>query len=126
MSAAPIAARPSDLLFFERRSRQRFPLTLAVQYRTLGKAGRFGSGQTLNISSKGLLFELPEPQLLSGSIELLVSWPCLLDGFCALNLVVKGRIVRSEGVGIAIESRQHEFRTAGPVSRSSRTQAFKL
>lgn len=126
MSAAPITARRGDVLMFERRSRQRFPLALAVEYRMLGKAERFGSGQTRNISSTGLLFEIAEPQPLSGSIELMVSWPCLLDGMCALKLVMRGRIVRSEGIGIAIQSKQHEFRTAGPVIRHLKSQASNL
>jgi hypothetical protein len=49
-----------------------------------------------------------------GSIELMVSWPCVLDGACALKLVMKGRVVRIAGRGVAMESTQHEFRTAVP------------
>ena len=103
------------LLSPERRSRQRFPLALAVEYRLLGKAERCGLGKTRNISSTGVLIEVAERQPFSGSIELLVSWPCILDGACALKLLMKGRVVRNEHRGIAIESRQYEFRTAGPV-----------
>ncbi len=80
----------------------------------LGKDERCGFGKICNISSTGVLFEVIERQSFSGSIELMVSWPCLLDGVCALKLVMKGRVVRSEGSGVAIESRHHEFRTAGP------------
>src|SRR5579863_5474874 len=97
----------------ERRSRGRYPLQLAVEYKLLGKDGRRGSGKTRNISSNGVLFELADRQTISGAIELVVSWPCVLDGVCALKLVMKGRVVRSEDGGVAIESRQHEFRTAG-------------
>jgi hypothetical protein len=49
-------------------------------------------------------------------IELMLSWPCVLNGACALKLMMKGRVVRSEGRGIAIESSQYEFRTAGLAS----------
>jgi len=108
MSVGSIAAWP-----LERRSRERFPLALAVEYRLLDMDERWGAGKTCNISSTGALFEVSERRLLSGSIELLVSWPCLLDGVCALKLVMKGHVVRSEGRGVAIESRYHEFRTAG-------------
>jgi hypothetical protein len=108
MSVGSIAVWP-----LERRSRERFPLALAVEYRLLDYDERWGAGKTCNISSTGALFEVSERRLLSGSIELLVSWPCLLDGVCALKLVMKGRVVRSEGRGVAIESRYHEFRTAG-------------
>ncbi len=113
-----VAARPLDISEFptERRSRQRFPLTLAVEYRLLGKGERCGSGKTRNISSGGVLFEVADLQPFSGLIELMLSWPCVLDGACALKLMMKGRVVRSEGRGIAIESTQYEFRTAGLAS----------
>lgn len=104
----------------ERRSRQRFQLALAVEYKLLGRGDRTGSGKTRNISSTGVLIEVADRQPLSGSIELVVTWPCVLDGVCALKLLMKGRIVRNEGQGIAIQSRQYEFRTAGPASRAKR------
>ena len=100
------------MLSLDRRSRQRFPLALALEYKLNG--GRRGSGWTCNISSRGLLFEVTEGEPLSGSIELMVSWPCVLDGACALKLLMKGRVVRIDGRGVAIASTQHEFRTAGP------------
>src|ERR1700734_2619637 len=112
MSVALMATWPYSE-FSERRSRERFPLALAVEYRLLGKDERWGSGKTCNISSTGALFEVTERHSFSGSIELMVSWPCLLDGVCALKLVMKGRVVRNEGRGVAIETRHHEFRTAG-------------
>lgn len=112
---APIAARSFDRLMvsLERRSRQRFPLALALEYRLFGKGEQRGYGQTCNISSAGVLFEVAERQPFSGSIELLISWPCLLDGACALKLLMKGRVVRSEGAAVAMTFTQHEFRTAG-------------
>lgn len=120
-------AEPLGMSLFssERRSRQRFPLTLAVEYRLLGKGERCGLGKTRNISSTGVLFEVAERQPFSGSIELVVSWPCTLDGACALKLLMKGRVVRNEGKGIAIESRQYEFRTAG-LANGGRRPDFPL
>lgn len=104
----------------ERRSRRRFPLALAVEYRLLGQREHWRFGRTCNISSTGVLFEVADRLPLTGSIELMVSWPCVLDGACALKLMLKGRVVRVENVGIAIESSQHEFRTAGPASGAKR------
>lgn len=101
---------------FERRSRQRFPLALAVEYRLLGQSARSGSGWTSNISSKGVLFEMAEHESLSGLIEVVVNWPYVLDGVCALKLVMKGRVVRLANRKVAVELTQHEFRTAGPAS----------
>jgi len=118
MSVAPTLALHSFPA--ERRARQRFPLVLAVEYKLLGKSERSGWGKTCNISSTGVLFEVTEKQPFAGSIEVMVSWPCLLDNTCALKLVMKGRVVRSEDGGVAIESRQHEFRTAGPAQAKRR------
>ena len=49
-----------------------------VRYKVLGGAKQFGSGKTLNISGKGVLFTT-ESTLVEGQvIELAVSWPALL------------------------------------------------
>lgn len=125
--AKSVVTQPIDSLnlLSERRSRRRFPLALAVEYKLLGRGERSGFGRTCNISSTGMLFEVADRQPFYGSIELMVSWPCMLDGSCALKLIVKGRVVRVEGRGIAIESSQHEFRTAGPGSGAKRRD-FKM
>ena len=108
----------------ERRSRRRFPLALAVEYRLLGHGARAGCGWTSNISSKGVLFEIPEQESLSGLIEVVVNWPYVLDGVCALKLVMRGRVVRIGGRTVAVESTQHEFRTAGPAGARRREVDF--
>jgi len=118
MSAAPLAARAagrSKKVTTEQRSHQRYPIELDVEYRLLakGQSELVGSGKTRNISSGGVLFEALGSRPATGSIELLLSWPFLLEGVCPLKLVMKGRIVRSDMRGIAIQSNYHEFRTAG-------------
>jgi hypothetical protein len=123
MSAAPNAARAARLLerlSSEQRSRQRYPIELDVEYKLLGKSGHRGSGRTRNISSNGVLFVVAEPLAVGRSVELMMNWPCLLEGACHLKLVMKGRIVRGDGKGVAIASRKHEFRTAGPVTAAKR------
>lgn len=99
----------------DQRLHRRYPIALKVEYKLFnkGKTERLGSGRTVNISSGGIFFEPDEPLPPQGRIELILEWPFLLERVCALKLVVRGRIVRSEANGIAIESRQHEFRTAG-------------
>ena len=44
-------------------------------------------------------------------MELSISWPVLLHNVAPLQLVVCGRIVRSDGKRTAIRMVQHEFRT---------------
>jgi hypothetical protein len=125
MSAAPILTRDAKILLSsEQRARPRYPIELALEYRLLGKKEGRGSGRTRNISSNGVLFEVSEPLPGAGSIELLLQWPCLLGGVCPLKLVLKGRIVRSDGKRVAIISKQHEFRTAGLTSDLKRLNSI--
>lgn len=127
MSAAPIVARVairSKKAVAEQRSHQRYPIQLEVEYRLLGK-GRseyFGTGKTRNVSSGGVLFEALGSPPPGSAIELMLSWPFLLEGVCPLRLVMRGRVVRSDVSGVAMQSSFHEFRTAGsrlPKSHSS-------
>jgi hypothetical protein len=118
MSTAPIAARPtgrSKKVLTEQRSHRRYPIELEVEYRLLakGRSELVGSGKTRNISSGGMLFDALGSRPATGSIEVLLSWPFLLEGVCPLKLVAKGQIVRSDVRGVAIQYNYHEFRTAG-------------
>lgn len=124
MSPAPAEARSATLLEItptEHRSHQRYPIKLEVEYRVV-KKGRVehGFGRTLNISSGGVFFETKSALPATGPIELLLNWPFLLEGVCPLKLVMRGRIVRSDGKGVAIRFKHHEFRTAG--ARASKGQ----
>jgi len=116
-----MAFAPSDVLLFEKRifdqrRHFRYPIRLEIEYRLLNGSpvGRAGFGRTRNISTRGVLFEtndaLPPPR---AEIELLVHWPFLLDDVCPLKLVIRGRVVRTEGKAVALRIQRHEFRTRG-------------
>jgi|SRR5579871_4950964 len=109
----------------ELRSHQRFPISLDVQYRQIkrGRISDLGSGRTINISSGGILFAADHALAPGTNLEVLVNWPFLLEGVCPLKLVMRGRVVRSEGTSAAIQTSQHEFRTAG--IRAGATQDSK-
>jgi len=104
-----LSASPS----FDKRLHRRYPIALEVQYklRNNGEVTGFGTGRTFNISSGGVLFKAGAELPANGEIELRMPWPLALDGDCPLNLVVQGRIVRSDSKGTAIRSLRHEFRT---------------
>ena len=70
-----------------------------------------GPGKTVNISSKGLLFEAALQLRPGKRVEVSVDWPAMLDGGCALKLVAVGRVVRAEEKRAAMHIEQHEFRT---------------
>ncbi len=129
MSAAPIAVRAAGRLqkvISEKRSHQRYPIELEVEYRLVskGRPEHLGSGKTRNISSGGVLFEPLDAPPTGGIIEVMLSWPFLLEGICPLRLVMRGRIVRSDVRGVAVRANFHEFRTAG--SRMPKGRASNL
>src|SRR4051794_1447306 len=82
----------------ERRGTTRFPVREEVKYRVLqGKsANASGTGKTLNIGSRGILFTTEGKLPMGRMIELSVNWPARLGGTCALKFVAVGRIVRAD------------------------------
>jgi hypothetical protein len=70
-------------------------------------------GSTRDLSRGGVQFESGRPLPERLDVELAVSWPVLLHNVAPMQLVVQGRIVRSESGRIAIRMIQHEFRTVG-------------
>ncbi|HLK18728.1 MAG TPA: PilZ domain-containing protein [Bryobacteraceae bacterium] len=120
---SPALARDAVRLLENRNADQRlhhrYPIILNVEYKLLvkGKVERLGSGRSRNISSGGIFFEVQENLPAQGRIELAMDWPFLLEGVCALKLVMRGRIVRTDATGIAVKIAHHEFRTAGTRSR---------
>ncbi len=104
------------------RSHRRYPIALDVQYKwsRAGRAEQAGSGTTINISSGGVLFRSAESVPADSRIEVTLSWPFSLEG-CALKLVLRGRVVRSNREATAIRVLQYEFRTAGLLRAASAT-----
>ena len=104
----PFAARTSD-----RRQTSRFPLQQEIRYRLVQSrttAAR-GVGQTLDISSGGILFTTAERLPAGRMVEVAMNWPALLNGTCALQFVARGRVVRSDGKTAAVRIQRYEFRT---------------
>jgi hypothetical protein len=117
---ARVSARLSENHHADQRSHQRYPIILKIEYKLMkrGRVERLGSGRTKNISSGGIFFESDDSLPSGGRLELAMDWPFLLEGVCALKLVMRCRIVRSDTNGIAVKIVHHEFRTAGVRSLS--------
>ena len=98
----------------DQRLHPRYPIRLYLQYKLLkrSRVDRIGSGTTLNISTGGIFFETEDPLPEHGQIHLAMSWPFLLDGACPLQLLVHGRIVRTDAKGTAVKVSRYEFRTS--------------
>jgi hypothetical protein len=99
----------------ERRGSSRFPIERAILYKALGRKTDVepGHGQTVNMSSTGVLFTTDQELTPGRRVELTISWPAQLDDTCPLKMVAKGRIVRAEHGRAALEIQQYEFRTLG-------------
>ena len=108
----------------DRRTNARFPCRLAVSYQTLEQPILAGQGisETLNISSKGLLFTSSDKFEAGQLVQVSLEWPALLENQIPLKLVAEGRIVRNSQGQTAMTIDKYEFRTrrtsrpAAPVS----------
>ena len=98
----------------ERRSKMRYPLELNVRYQTMEtQATTAGAGQTVNMSSNGLLVA-GHADLSEGTrLKLTVEWPSLLNGNTPLQLVTVGSVVRATDSNFAVAFENYQFRTMG-------------
>ena len=98
----------------DRRAHRRYSITLRMAYRLLedGRVCQTGFGETVNLSSHGLLCLVSEYLPNDRRIEVSVQWPYLLHGTCPLQLVVKGHVIRVSRLLIAVKIKSIEFRTA--------------
>jgi PilZ domain len=124
MSPAPaMAGNVAEAHKSDKRTHQRYPISLDLEYKLLhrGQVQGLGFGRTVNISSGGVLIEVIDIMPRGRLIELVVNWPFLLEGVCPLKLIVHGRVVRTDGRAVAVKAKHHEFRTAGVRIETSRT-----
>jgi len=104
----------------DRRSNQRYPIRLEIEYKVPdGNGGQKGFGRTINIASRGLLLDISPPLPIRGPIELSINWPFLLDGSIPLKLLMYGEIVRVSGSRIAVRVTGHTFHTAGHATQQA-------
>src|ERR1035441_7598995 len=87
----------------ERRSKTRFPIHRDLRYKLLGDDTVMGSGmgETIDMASGGVAFQIEHSLKVGEFVELSISWPVLLDNSCAMRLIVFGRIVRTWEIGRA-------------------------
>jgi CheY-like chemotaxis protein len=104
----------------DRRTNARFPCRLAVSYQALEHPFLSGvaTSETLNISSKGLLFSTDEALQPGQLLQVSVDWPARLENQVPLKLVAEGRIVRNLNGLAAMRIDKYEFRTRGKAQNS--------
>jgi len=107
----------------ERRVKSRYPLELNVRYQTMGAAGPgAGVGQTLNISSSGMLMACASNIPEGTRLKIFVEWPSLLNGTTPLQLITVGTVVRCTHIGISIVFDSYQFRTMSRLRSAKVTQ----
>ena len=99
----------------DRRTDRRYDIHLDLRWKLIRRRRilETGTGATIDFSSGGILFETERALPVGLNVELSVAWPVLLHNVAQLQLVVSGRIVRSQGGRAAIQMTAHEFRTVG-------------
>jgi hypothetical protein len=99
----------------DRRYDRRYGISLDLRWKLVRrrKVLDSGTGSTLDVSSGGILFDAQRQLPVGFNVELSISWPALLHNIAPMQLVVSGRIVRTNGPHAAIRMVQHEFRTMG-------------
>jgi hypothetical protein len=105
----------SESIGGDRRFDRRYQLQLELRWKLIRrrKVQNAGAGRTLDLSSGGVLFDAARPLPVGLNVELSISWPVLLHDIAPMQLVVSGRIVRSNGGHAAVQITAHEFRTVG-------------
>jgi hypothetical protein len=95
----------------DRRRATRYDLRLNIQYALprLGAAPVTGTGESVNVSSSGVLFrsnsKLPKGDLIVAAVD----WPVAAPDNEPLCLVLTGYVVRTKGAVAAISMRTHQL-----------------
>lgn len=93
----------------EARSRQRFRISLSLEYQLARRQGALsGGGKTIDLSSAGVLFESQNRLPVGRRVNLFIDWP-FTDGV-GLVLFILGRTVRASGNTVAVTILKHQFR----------------
>jgi hypothetical protein len=107
----PVIISLIQRMVMERRSKVRYPLALAVRYRTLGRELHSGVGQAVNLSSGGALVYCQHELGVGVELEMNMEWPSLLDGSIPLQLVAFVSLARCGPSYFAVSFRRYQFRT---------------
>lgn len=101
----------------DQRAANRYGLQLDLFYRVFlktGWVGLSGTGRTVNVSTRGILFRCSAVLIPDMTIELLVRWPVLAESTHQMELVARGKIARSNEQGTAVRVMYLELRRADP------------
>ena len=95
------------------RRKARYPLRLKLTFSAVTPPICLGDGETLQISSKELLFTTNESFDPGQSLQVSLDWPALLDNRIPLRLVVSGQILQSGDGQATMTIEKYQFRIRG-------------
>jgi hypothetical protein len=99
---------------------KRFSIQRPLEFRLRGfGGGSLGSGRTVNISRRGLLFETDHDIGLGAKIECIVEMGPTDDGGPDVNLHVQGVTVRSQRGTVAVAIRKYRLKPRAAAGASS-------
>ena len=118
----PGEAEKTESINGDRRRDRRYGIHLDLRWKLIRRRRvlETGVGQTVDLSSGGILFVSGHTLPVGLNVELAITWPVLLRNEAPMQLIVAGRIVRTSPNGTAVEMAQHEFRTMGTASERGR------
>jgi len=111
---SPLRADPENVVC-ERRSGRRYSLAFELRWKLFyrKRLRDMGTGTTVDLSSRGILFESDHKPPANGFMELAICWPARPYDLSSIHLLVIGRVVRVSGTRVALRIRHHGFSTAG-------------
>lgn len=91
----------------------RYEIHRPLEYRVRDSTGPIvGSGRTLNISRRGVLFQTERDLKVGRKIELVVRMGAALGDGPDVNLMVQGVTVRSQDGNVAVAIKKYKLRSA--------------
>jgi hypothetical protein len=103
-----------QVIYGDRRMDRRYTVQLPLHfsYRKSGVA-LAGSGATEDLSRGGIRFVTDNPLPVGVEIEVRLEWPFLLQNVCPLELLLRGKVLRSDAQRTVAKMSSYEFRTRG-------------
>lgn len=103
-----------DKIHGDRRADRRYDFEMPLHFSCQsGWLHSSGSGMTKDLCRKGILFVSETVPPKDTDVELRIEWPFLLQNVCPLELLVWGRVLRSDRRGTVVRMSRYEFRTCG-------------
>src|SRR5579863_8811754 len=87
----------------DRRSQDRYTVRLQLDCKVTGSE-EIIAGETIDITTSGLRFRTDRTSPIGATVELRIKWPTPLPETIRLELVMEGRVVRSQGLETAIHT----------------------